>query len=184
MNGTAFTTPAAVARSTRPAALSGLIASGFSQTTALTAAMAAWASSAWVAFGVQMCTTSISSRSIRSRPEFAVCSACQASAALRASSGVADATACTTPPAARTAAACTSPMKPVPMMPDLMRSMGFLSPVGDSGGSRAGRLFSSGEGDGEDDDHSSDHLLLAGVQTGQDEPIVDQADQQGTEQGS
>jgi L-seryl-tRNA(Ser) seleniumtransferase len=45
-----------------------------------------------------------------------------------------------------------------------------------------GRLLSPGQRHGQDDDRSADDLLLADVEAGQDEAVVDQADQQGPEQ--
>jgi hypothetical protein len=59
-------------------------------------------------------------------------------------------------------------MKPVPMIP--ARSTAGV--VCDTG------LLLTGKSNGKDDDRAADHLLLAGVQTGQDQAVVDQSNEQ------
>src|SRR5919202_6363507 len=118
-------------------------------------------------------------------------SACRRSAAAADSRGAWAATAASTAPVARTAFACTLPMKPTPMMPARIRSvMADASWVVSMRGGGCGlpvvedlgRLLSPGQRHGQDDDRSADDLLLADVEAGQDEAVVDQADQQGAEQ--
>src|SRR6478752_682108 len=91
-------------------------------------------------------------------------SACSANSACVAGAGLDPATRLTRCPADRTARACTPPMKPVPMIPARTgRRARPECPIG----IRA--LLLPGQGDGEDDDRSPDHLLLAGVQAGKDQ---------------
>src|SRR6476469_1513757 len=163
----------------RRSASAAEVASGFSQTTALPAASACSANSACVAFGVQTCTTSTSAESISSSTEAAGAVAPNWPAAAAAAAGLDPATRLTRCPADRTARACTPPMKPVPMIPARSgRRARPECPIG----IRA--LLLPGQSDGEDDDRSPDHLLLAGVQTGQDQAVVDQSDQQSADEGA
>ena len=79
-------------------------------------------SGAWVAFGVQTCTTSTSESSSCSRVS-AADSAPSSSAAARDRCGVEPTTADRIPPLRRMARACTVAMKPPPTMPARMRSV-------------------------------------------------------------
>jgi len=118
MNGTAATTPAARASSTSSAASALLVASGFSQMTCLPALRAIRTNGACRWFGVQMCTTSTSGEVTSSSADAAPQAAPSWRAESSTSTGDASATAVRVPPAARTARAWTSPMKPSPMIPE------------------------------------------------------------------
>ena len=110
--------------------------------------MAARTSGAWVAFGVQMCTTSTSSAASSSSTVPVGNSAPIRSAAARDDSGVEPTIRETTPPARRTARACTVPMKPTPMMPARTRSAIVDSSgcAGVAGAPHGGLLGRSGTG--------------------------------------
>jgi hypothetical protein len=99
------------------------VASGFSQITGVPAASTASAISAWVLFGVQMCTTSTSSAAASSAIDPTPRSAPSTSTARAVASGVRPVVATTTPPAARTACACTAPMNPAPTIAARIRGV-------------------------------------------------------------